>query len=376
MKPQVLDLSHHNTLISLQGAKDEGIVGIIHKLTDGTGFIDSKASTRYKLVQDTGLLWGVYHFLRPGQIKRQVDFFLSTAAHLMDDNTLLCCDYEVADIPLTDVLRFLQAVENQTMHSPVLYGGSILKEAGGAGKVKELANYRLWLAQYGQLAVLPKGYKKYWLWQYSQTGQINGISGSVDLDYFDGTTEELTAQWSGKSSEGQPADIASVVESPQATPKDVKINAPTGNDPPITQTADMIVNASDIAPPKFVPENKTMDAPVKDGATSATAKVTIAGIVIPPIIVSIIKAVQDLVSQGYIDSKQVGDTVLKLIIDNQKYVFMLIVAIIGLLIVKKLAHLVVYLFEMYINARPDWHNIQIVPASTQNTSWWHFWNSK
>jgi lysozyme len=61
-----------------------------------------------------------------------------------------------------------------------------------------LAAYRLWLSQYGPKAVLPKGYKEYWLWQYSDKGEVPGINAPVDVNQFDGTDEELAAQWSGK----------------------------------------------------------------------------------------------------------------------------------------------------------------------------------
>jgi lysozyme len=201
--PNVIDLSHHNTLSSLQKAKDAGVWGVIHKLTEGTGFKDSQAVHHVPLVREAGLLLGLYHFIRPGNISKQIDFFLSTAAPLMDDDTLLCCDYEDAEVSLVDVLNFLTHVETQTGRSPVLYGGSILKEAilsenHGAATAAKLAKYRFWLAQYGPTAKLPKGFDKLWLWQYSETGKMAGITGNVDLDFFDGTQQELISQWSGK----------------------------------------------------------------------------------------------------------------------------------------------------------------------------------
>jgi len=198
--PNVIDLSHHNTLSSLRGAKDAGVWGVIHKLTEGTGFRDSQAKHHIPLIREADLLVGLYHFIRPGNIDKQIDHFLANAIPYIDDYTLLCCDFEDAGVSLADVLHFLTIVEHRTYRSPVLYGGSVLKEAVKTDGVtaKRLTPYRFWLAQYGPTAKLPKGFDKLWLWQYSETGKMAGIAGNVDLNYFAGTQDELEAQWSGK----------------------------------------------------------------------------------------------------------------------------------------------------------------------------------
>jgi lysozyme len=200
MNKKVIDLSHHNTIDKdLSGAKAEGALGVIHKLTEGRGGVDEKVQARLSMAKDVGLLWGVYHFLRPDQPDKQVGFFLTKAEKLgvIDDNTLIACDFEKS-IPLVDVLHFLQAIEKATDRSPVLYSGNYLKDEGGAPACPPIVRYRLWMPQYGPKAVLPKGYDKYFLWQYTDKGSIPGISGNVDLNHFDGLDEELIAQWNGK----------------------------------------------------------------------------------------------------------------------------------------------------------------------------------
>jgi hypothetical protein len=116
------------------------------------------------------------------------------AAALLD-KTLLVCDFETAGIPLDDVLEFLELVAKQSNQQPVLYGGNVLKDLGAAAKCPRLADYRLWLAQYGPKPVLPKGYKSLWLWQYSESGTVPGIDGNVDLNAFNGSEADLKANW-------------------------------------------------------------------------------------------------------------------------------------------------------------------------------------
>ena len=55
------------------------------------------------------------------------------------------------------------------------------------------ANKRLWVAHYSATAtnpLLPFGWSKYWLWQYSSTGSLGGYAGSLDMNRFGGTASE------------------------------------------------------------------------------------------------------------------------------------------------------------------------------------------
>jgi lysozyme len=106
----------------LQPAKDAGILGVIHKLTEGSTVVDPKVKARYGLAKDAGMLFGLYHFLRPGDIEKQAAFFLMKAGELgvLDDDTLIACDFEVEGITLVEVLHFLQAIARGTQRSPVL----------------------------------------------------------------------------------------------------------------------------------------------------------------------------------------------------------------------------------------------------------------
>jgi lysozyme len=199
-KPIVIDLSHHNVIPrDLNNARASGIAGVIHKATDGLSFVDEKFNSRYSLARDANMLFGAYHFLRPGMpgmIDKQADRFLQIVEGCCPlDKTLLVCDFETTGIPLDDVLEFLELVAKQSNQQPVLYAGNVLKELGAAAKCPRLGDYRLWLAQYGPKPVLPKGYKSLWLWQYSESGTVPGIDGNVDLNAFNGTEADLKANW-------------------------------------------------------------------------------------------------------------------------------------------------------------------------------------
>ena len=198
LKPAFIDLSHHNTIpSSLAGARNSGIVGVIHKATEGTGFVDSKLTSRAALARDAGLKFGVYHFVRPGKMDQQVDFFLNTVRAVVDDDTLFCLDWEDSGVSLDDAVAFLQRVQRSTGHDPVLYSGNVLKEALNGKADPRISCYRLWLAQYANAPVLPPGWSKFWGWQYTDAGSVPGITPPTDLNAYDGTAAELAADWSG-----------------------------------------------------------------------------------------------------------------------------------------------------------------------------------
>ena len=62
----IVDLSHHNGDVEFPRAKAAGVVGVIHKATQGTKFVDPTYAKNRKAATDIGLLWGAYHFSTGG----------------------------------------------------------------------------------------------------------------------------------------------------------------------------------------------------------------------------------------------------------------------------------------------------------------------
>ena len=210
--PRVIDLSHHNSIPNdLMAAKRAGIIGCIHKLTEGLSYIDDKVGARYYLAKQAGMAWGVYHFLRPGNPSEQAAFFLGQGLDygVIDNETVLVADHEDQGVPAEDLKRFLDAVEDAMQRSPVVYSGHVLKEQleGTGYKPRR----RLWLCQYtsGQ-PTLPEGVDDYWLWQYTDQGDIPGIDPPTDLNHFNGDAIAFLDGWSG-AYEPNPEPIMPIV---------------------------------------------------------------------------------------------------------------------------------------------------------------------
>lgn len=88
----VVDLSHHNCNVDLGQAQSAGIVGVVHKATQGTSFVDPEYATNRAKAKAAGLLWGAYHFGAGADGVEQADFFLKTVQPGPQD--LLVLDFE------------------------------------------------------------------------------------------------------------------------------------------------------------------------------------------------------------------------------------------------------------------------------------------
>ncbi len=198
----VVDISHHNGNIDLQKAKADGIIGVIHKATQGTTNVDSMYTTNRSKAAAAGLLWGAYHFAVGGDGVAQAQHFLDVVGTF--DNTLLVLDLEPnpsgASMSLNDARAFVTHINEVTGRFPGLYSGSYIKEQLGSAKDPVLAQCWFWLAQYGPNAVVPANWPTWTMWQYTdgnvgpQPHSVNGI-GNCDRDKFNGTEDQLRALW-------------------------------------------------------------------------------------------------------------------------------------------------------------------------------------
>lgn len=70
----------------------QGIDFAIIKATEGTGYVNPKMTKQAATARTAGLVVGFYHFLHPGNIAGQAQYFVSKAASLPGD--ILACDWE------------------------------------------------------------------------------------------------------------------------------------------------------------------------------------------------------------------------------------------------------------------------------------------
>lgn len=198
----VVDISHHNNAVDFGKAQAAGLIGVIHKATQGSGGVDHTYAARRPLAEEAGLLWGAYHFGTGSDGVAQADHFLQTVGDT--DGVLLVLDFEGnptgPSMTLEEARAFVVHVKEKTGRWPGFYSGHDIKQALQGAKDPILANCWFWLAQYGPTAVVPPCWSAWTMWQYTD-GSIGPLPheapgiGRCDRDKFNGTEDQLRAFW-------------------------------------------------------------------------------------------------------------------------------------------------------------------------------------
>ena len=193
----VIDLSHYNTITSFSDIKSGGIVGIIHKATQGTGWSDPTYADRKQQATAAGLWWGAYHFGTNADGAAQAQYFLKTVNP--GPNDLLALDFEEnpsSQMTIAQAEQFVTEVFNQTGRYPGFYSDALAGNMLGNNKSAVLANCWFWRAQYGSSApIVPSTWSTWTMWQYTQSGPVSGISAPCDRDTFNGSMDQLSQLW-------------------------------------------------------------------------------------------------------------------------------------------------------------------------------------
>jgi lysozyme len=199
----VIDLSHHNQNLDFsQIANPGGILGVIHKATQGTRYVDPTYRSHMRAALDAGLLWGAYHFGTGSDGVEQAQHFLDVVSP--GPQTLLALDFEAnpqgPSMSLEEARGFVIHVHEVTGRWPGLYSGYYIKHLLGSNSDPVLANCWFWLAQYGPTAVVPANWDTWDMWQYTDGAagpdphEVPG-AGLCDRDKFNGDESGLQTLW-------------------------------------------------------------------------------------------------------------------------------------------------------------------------------------
>jgi lysozyme len=199
----VIDLSHHNTLTetSFLEAAAAGIQGCLHKITEGTWYLDGTYAERQEWARAAGVWWGAYHFGRSGDAVGQAHYFLEQVQPTPD--TLLVLDWETcpSDVSMSraEAEAFVEVIAQDTGRYPGVYSGmSFCGDAltGLTATDTVLSQCWLWLARYSETPPeVPPVWPTWSMWQYTQEGRVPGIAGPCDRDRFNGDLDGLRRLW-------------------------------------------------------------------------------------------------------------------------------------------------------------------------------------
>jgi len=245
----VIDISHHQSDVDWAKVKASGIMGVIHKASEGSSYEDPLYDQHRKQANAAGLFWGAYHLADNSDASAQAALFLR--ASKPDKDTLLAIQWldmggggssapettetsegEMAEgkqveggspgtLTAEGVRQFVTLVHAQTNRYPGVCSGSVAKMELGDKIDPVLKNCWFWVVQYSDHPTdIPKTFDKCMLWQY--TDGVNGPEphdtpgvGACFRDAFNGEDRELEGFWTG-------SDAADVAVASKVTSRDPK----------------------------------------------------------------------------------------------------------------------------------------------------------
>lgn len=153
---------------------------------------DSEFRDNWEAAKTHGYLRGAYHYYRPDENSlKQADNFIKNVKLSKGDLPPVLDIEKIPNRQCMDSLRsglrrWLNKVENHYGMKPIIYSGEsfytdYLKE--------EFAGYKLWIANY---SFFEDEIKRDWLiWQFTDKATMNGITGPVDVNIYNGNIEGL-----------------------------------------------------------------------------------------------------------------------------------------------------------------------------------------
>lgn len=198
-----IDVSHWQGDIDWEQVAAAGKSFAYIKCTESTNYADPKFIENITAAKTYGLKVGGYHFYRPSESgEKQAEWF---AQHLMGSgfnlppvlDTEINPDDDNPTIIISETLNFLLNLEYLTEWRPCIYtSSSFWTRNMYLRKLRPIwcLYYSLWIANWkvSKPSVPRPWWRENWtFWQYTDSGTVPGIEGTVDLNKFNGDERKL-----------------------------------------------------------------------------------------------------------------------------------------------------------------------------------------
>ena len=216
MANNIIDVSSNNGEIDWKKVKNDGVTDVIIRLSLGYNDKDKSAIKFAKGANNAGLRVSYYHLAypdkKPGNFqddaKQEAGYFTSLfKGGLLPAPYWLAIDLEKMangwDTPLNKseyldwLIIFINEVYKTTGIICMIYSNKFYLDDHLPSNHK-LGQMPLWISNYNNISKppLPIGWTQYYLWQYTSSGTVNGITTSVDMNklYHSVQLEKLTVQ--------------------------------------------------------------------------------------------------------------------------------------------------------------------------------------
>ncbi len=197
-----IDVSHYQGDIDWNQVYADGDRFAFAKATESTDYVDDYFTQNMENGHAAGLYMGAYHFARPNTPVKddaiaEADHFVNVIMPYIKDGYLVpALDLENGSYIGWENLSmwvnyFCGEVFNKTGVKPIVYTAPYYAKYLDFS----VTQWDLWIANYG-VSSPDTGVWGFWsFWQYSDSGTVSGVSGSVDLDVYNGNLQSLVKEY-------------------------------------------------------------------------------------------------------------------------------------------------------------------------------------
>jgi len=193
-----IDVSVWQADVDWQAVKADGIAYAFARASYGTSK-DTYFDQNWAGMKGAGLIRGAYQYWLPSKDPiAQADAMLAIMGPLEATDLPPVVDVEQTDgvskATLVERLgQWLKHVESAIGRKPIIYSGKYFWQDNVQSDA--FLDYPLWIPNYSlDCPDLPNGYWPDWkFFQYTSTGHVNGVSGNVDRNLFNGSLQDLLA---------------------------------------------------------------------------------------------------------------------------------------------------------------------------------------
>jgi len=193
-----IDVSHHNPILNWENVMEQNISFAYMKATEGNSHLDRNYEFNYELARKTNIRVGSYHFYTFALSgDEQANHFLKTAKFNSGD---LIPAIDVEHSPANPyskdkeftamVIRELKVMENRLYEHfgvhPVIYTNKDCYKLYIKGNFPENI---IWMCDLHNEP--SKDIENWRIWQFSHKGELSGIDGHIDLNYYRYTFSEF-----------------------------------------------------------------------------------------------------------------------------------------------------------------------------------------
>lgn len=192
-----IDASSFQGEIDWSAVLADGIAFAFIKATQGLQSPDEWFFINWDRMKKAGIIRGAYHYFEIHEDpQKQAETFF-TAFKLEDTDLPPVIDFEPDEIVRPENLQiFLDFMEKETGRVPIIYTRASVWRKFMAD-TQDFSHYPVWFADYGGALSAPRipadnwGGQGWTFWQHSDRGRVAGISGPVDLNWFNGNESDL-----------------------------------------------------------------------------------------------------------------------------------------------------------------------------------------